>query len=78
MSDGTKSIPRISFDIGEDLRKKVQTHIPWGSIRPLMTVLLEEVISIIDTAGINNKNIIIGAIISKKISTIDVMRKKEE
>lgn len=77
MANGTKYIPRIAFDVNEELRSKIQTHIPWGTMRPLLTKLVEDVIALIEKTGAEHSNLIIGAIISGKISVVDILRKNE-
>lgn len=75
MADGTKYTPRISFDVSTELSSKIQTHIPWGSMRPLMTSMIESVIGFIEKTGVENRNLIIGAIISGKLSILDILKK---
>lgn len=78
MASGTKYIPRISFDINEDLRSRIQSHIPWGTMRPLLTKMIEEVVLFIENVGTEHSNVVIAAIISGKISVVDILRKNEE
>jgi uncharacterized protein YqgV (UPF0045/DUF77 family) len=78
MADGTKYVPRVSFDISKELYSQIQTHIPWGSMRPLMTSMVESVIKFIESTGIENRNLIIGAIISGRLSVLDILKKNEE
>lgn len=75
MARGDKYAPRVSFDISDELRNKLQDYIPWGTMRPLLTAMLEDVIRLIDETGFENRNIIIGAIVSKKITIVDIMKK---
>lgn len=75
MADGTKYTPRVSFDISEELYSQIQTNIPWGSMRPLMTSMIKSVLSFIEATGHENRNIVIGAIISGRLSVLDIMKK---
>ena len=77
MSDGTKYIPRISFEVTHEFRERLQRCIPWGTMKPLITAILEDLIQFIEETGIENRNIIIGAILSDKISMVEIMKKTE-
>ena len=78
MARGDRYTPRLSIDVSEELRNKIQTHIPWGTMRPLMTILLESVIAFIEKTGVEHRSLIIGAIVSGKISILDILKKGED
>ena len=78
MADGTKYVPRVSFDISRELYSQIQNYIPWGSMKPLMTAMVESVVNLIENVGVENRSIIIGAIISGRLSILDIIRKNEE
>lgn len=78
MADGTKYVPRVSFDISKELYSQIQNYIPWGSMKPLMTAMIESVVNLIEVVGTENRSIIIGAIISGRLSILDIIRKNEE
>lgn len=78
MADGTKYVPRVIFDVNKELYSRIQNTLPWGSMRPLMTSMIETVIKFIEETGIENRNIIIGAIISGRLSVLDILKKNEE
>lgn len=75
MADGTKYVPRVSFDISKELYSQIQNYIPWGSMKPLMTAMIESVVNLIEVVGTENRSIIIGAIISGRLSILDIIRK---
>lgn len=77
MADG-RYVPRISIEVSKELHAKIQKHIPWGSMRPVMAAILESVVELIESKGVENRNIIIGALVSGKISIIDMLRACEE
>ena len=69
-------VPRLNIDLTHILHNKLQKYIPFGSMRPLVTTLLQQVVDVIDELGEEHATIVIGAIISKKINIIDILKNK--
>ena len=70
-------VPRLSVDLDADTHARMQKLIPWGSTRHLMIALIEQTLDFIEEVGVENSTLAIGAIISKRISVLDIMRSKE-
>jgi len=66
--------PRLSIDITHETQKRLQDLIPWGSTKPLITSLLDQALDLIDKVGRENSNLIIAALISRRISIVDLIK----
>jgi len=66
--------PRLSIDITPETQRKMQELIPWGSGRPLITSLLEQILDLVEKVGKDHSNLIVAALISRKISLIDLIK----
>jgi hypothetical protein len=62
--------PRLSIEIGEDLQKRLQDLVPWGLRSQLMTVLLEDVLDMIEKEG----DIVTALIIKRKLHAKDITK----
>lgn len=62
--------PRLSVDIGEDLQKRFQNTVPWGLRSQLITVLLEDVLDMIEKDG----DIVTALIIKRRLHAKDVLQ----
>lgn len=63
---------RLSVDIDEELHTKLQKHVPWGQMRPLMETILGDFIHLCERHG---SSIIIGAIISEELTLKEFLNK---
>lgn len=61
---------RLTVDIGEDLHKRVQDLVPWGLRGQLFTVLLEDVLNLIEKEG----DIVTALIINRKLQTKSLLK----
>lgn len=68
---------RLTVDLDTQLSNRMQGIVPHGSMKPLIDSIFQSIVDLIDSVGEDNKHIVIGAIISKKISILDAMRNRE-
>ncbi len=66
--------PRLSVEITEELYKRMTNSIPWGLKSRVMSILLEDVLDLIDTHG----EIVLAAIINRSIGAKHVVRELRE
>lgn len=71
-------VPRLSVDLDATTHARMQKLIPWGSTRHLMIALIEETLDFIEEVGVENSTLAIGAIISRRLSILDVLRDVEK
>lgn len=65
--------PRLSIELTEEQHKKISALIGWGQQRAVFSVLVDELINLIEEHG----QLAIGALLSKKVSFLDTLRSKE-
>lgn len=65
--------PRISVEISEEEQTLLQDHIPWGLQSAIVRTLVRGAINIIEEYG----EVGIAALITGKVSTLDVLRALE-
>lgn len=68
-----KYIPRIAFEITEEQKQNLDRLLPWGLLRGLFSVIVDDVIELLDEHG----TIVIAAIINKQLSIKDLKSIKE-
>lgn len=65
--------PRLNVDITEEQDSKLRKLIPWGIKHQLFSVIIDELIAILEEHG----EMAIGAVLAKRISVLDIIRSKE-
>lgn len=70
-------IPRLTFTITSEQQSRIQKLLPWGTITKIFGVFLDELVSVIEEMGEQNKELVIAALVSRRVSIIDVLKKKE-
>lgn len=73
-----KYTPRLSVELSPELYKRLQDCIPWGNIKPVMTTILEQLLDILEALDKRDAMLIIGAIISKRVSLLDVLKRGDD
>lgn len=63
-------IPRLSVEISEETYRRMQDRIPWGLRAKVMTILLEDLLDLIEKHG----NLVIAAILNRQITAKEVMK----
>jgi len=63
-------VPRLSVEISEETKQRFDNAIPWGLKSKVMNLLLEDLLSLIETEG----DIVIMAIVNRAIGIEDVMQ----
>lgn len=66
--------PRLSVEIDETLQKRFQDIVPWGLRSQLMTVLLEDVLDMIEKEG----DLVTALIIKRKLHAKDILKGGEK
>lgn len=66
--------PRLNVDISEEQDTKLRKLIPWGLKHQLFSVIVDELIQILEEHG----EMAIGAILAKRISVLEIIRAKEK
>jgi len=74
----TNYVPRIGAEVSYELHAKVQKLIPHGYQKQLITVLIQQVIDLIETIGESKAPLVIGAIITGKITLVDIARRIDD
>ena len=75
-----KGNPRISFEIPEELRERLQRLIPWGLQSHIFRVMTVGLLDILE-GNPKQRDVVIAAFMSKDISVFDLLKKaadKEE
>lgn len=63
-------IPRLSVEISEETYLRMQNKIPWGLRAKVMTILLEDLLDLIEEHG----NLVIAAVLNRQITAKEVMK----
>ncbi len=66
---------RLSVQLSGDLYHKLQEHVPWGLMKPLITTILEDFVHLCEKT---DSRILIGAILSKEVGLRDFLNKYEQ
>lgn len=66
----TEYIPRLSVEISEETSHRMQNLIPWGLRSKAMTILLEDLLDLIETHG----NIVLATILNRQLGVKDVVK----
>ncbi len=61
--------PRLSIEISKDLQARLRDKVQWGLCRSLVTILIEDVLQLIEDHG----NIVIAAILDKRIKARNII-----
>jgi hypothetical protein len=62
--------PKFTMEITELQQKRLANLIPWGTRRRLITVILDDVLDVIEQHG----EMVIAALLSKRITIIDLLK----
>lgn len=65
--------PRLNVDITEEQDRKLRKLIPWGLKHQLFSIVVDELIEILEEHG----EMAIGAILAKRIAVLEILKAKE-
>lgn len=66
---------RVSIDVSGEMYERLQKHVPWGVMKPLVTTMLEDFLHLCEK---RDSRLIIGAILSRDISLKDFLNKYDK
>ncbi|MFA6973091.1 MAG: hypothetical protein WC208_17060 [Gallionella sp.] len=66
----TEYTPRLSVEISEETFKRMQDRIPWGLRTKVMSILLEDLLSLVESHG----NVVLAAVLDRRIGAQDVVK----
>ena len=72
--DGYITPPRLSIDLTEEERLRLNRCIPWGLQRKIFSVMIDSLCSSIEKHG----EFALAAIMTRKMSVLDIIPPKEE
>ena len=72
-----KGNPRISFEIPDELRERLQRLIPWGLQSHIFRVMTVGLLDILE-GNPKQRDVVIAAFMSKDISVFDLLKKSAE
>jgi hypothetical protein len=65
--------PRISIDLTEEQKRRLDKHITWGNKKVVFSVVVDELIELCERHG---AGIVIGAFISRQLKLKDICKLK--
>lgn len=63
-------VPRLSVEISEETQQRLANLIPWGLKSKVMSILLEDILDLVEAHG----NIVLAAIIDRTLSARHIVK----
>lgn len=70
-------VHRTTITLTSQQQHDLQQLVPWGTLTKVMSCFVDEFIGLIKKAGEGNRDLVVGAILSGKLSILDVIRTRE-
>jgi hypothetical protein len=66
----TDYVPRLSVELSPELYERLKNTVQWGLLKPIMNILVEDFLDLIDTHG----EIVIALVLKRTIKTQHIIK----
>lgn len=73
-----KNAPRLSQELTEEQRRKLNELIPWGYRTPVFSAIIDNLIEILEGEDRATRKAFLGALVSEKVTLFGTQRNKKD
>lgn len=71
-------LPRINVEVDADLKQRLDNVVQWGQLKGIVGALIFDLVELLESLDVREREITKALIISKRLSTTDVLESYKE